>query len=130
MSPHTRSLPYFKGHPCPEDWSITEYLNWRHRPVIKPRRILEGWKKSLQVFANCTSSCCTPEQRLRARDLIARYNEKVPPPTPTPKPSPNCTATTGAGTFSLPQPDTSAGDTGDLLARLLFSLLAGPIGRR
>lgn len=52
------------------------------------------------------------------------------PQPPTPKPSPNCTATTGAGTFSLPQPDTSAGDTGDLLARLLFSLLAGPIGRR
>ncbi|KAH0614004.1 uncharacterized protein H6S33_005890 [Morchella sextelata] len=77
MSPHAKQLRYFKSHPFPEDWSISEYLNYRHRPVPAPRRLLDGWKKSLLLIANCTTpSCCSLEQRERAQDLLRRYEEK------------------------------------------------------
>ena len=73
---HPENSSFFRAHP--NDWSIHAYLNFRRPSPAQHRRVLEGWKKSLQTIANCSAKhCCTREQRDRARELVARYDEKV-----------------------------------------------------
>ncbi|KAA8897473.1 hypothetical protein FN846DRAFT_963666 [Sphaerosporella brunnea] len=72
---HPENSSFFRAHP--NDWSIHAYLNFRRPSSAQHRRVLEGWKKSLQTIANCTAKyCCTRQHRDRARELIARYDEK------------------------------------------------------
>lgn len=72
---HGKLSNFFTTHP--RNWSIFEYLNYRHHPTREPRRIVDGWKLDLKAIESCDLGCHDQEQRDRARLLLDRYNEKV-----------------------------------------------------
>lgn len=121
---HKNNSPFFKRNH--KDWSLSEYLSFRHRPRFSPRQILDGWKKSLRNISTCaSSSCCTNAQRLKATELLTRYEELV---STSHEPLIKLMRQMASGPICSPLPYTSAGDADDLLAHPMFACNTGPNG--
>jgi len=67
---------FFKANKHPRDWGIVEYLNYDHGK-LPPRKVLDGWKKSLDIIVKCTDKEFSQSRRKRAAELLKRYKEKV-----------------------------------------------------
>jgi hypothetical protein len=70
---HPKVSPFFKRRPA--DWSIHEYLHYRHPNTATPRGIVDNWTGCLHRVAKCTDIlCCRAELRERATELLGRYD--------------------------------------------------------
>ena len=67
---------FFKVNKYPRDWGIIEYLNYDHGK-LPPRKVLDGWKKSLDIIIKCTDKEFSQSRRKRAAELLKRFKEKV-----------------------------------------------------
>ncbi|KAG0643436.1 hypothetical protein HOY80DRAFT_945688 [Tuber brumale] len=75
MSNKTKYSYFFKANKHPRDWGIVEYLNYDHGK-LSPRKVLDGWQKSLETIIECTDQEFSQSRRKRAAELLKRYKEK------------------------------------------------------
>ena len=68
--------PFFKAVKHPRDWGFAEYLKFDHGKLT-PRKIVDGWRKSLESIIKSTDKEFSQSHRKHAAALLKRYKEKV-----------------------------------------------------